>query len=295
MGNNGRIGFFRRHIRNFLHRFQPPTPFTVDLEGKGILTPIANAQDHVWKNYQVTLPTLLNLKHPLHLIVLSDLHIGSHNDDLKRLENIVVEISKREFDILLLPGDFVNMQIFGGGRIKPESIAKILRPLTKRIPTFAVLGNHDSEYGLDQVERSLTAAGVTVLRNSWAKCATSAGDFFIIGLDDESTGFPDFTEASKGLPENAPLLVLAHDPASMLQIPDRSLLMVSGHTHGGQVRLPWFGPVINASSAPLAWSQGHTKLGSRQLIVSAGLGTSVLPFRFRCLPELNEIKLTSPT
>ena len=82
-------------------------------------------------------------------------------------------------------------------------------------------------------------------------------------------------------------------PASLARLPDKSMLMVSGHTHGGQVRLPWVGPVINASNAPLAWSHGHIRLGLRQLIVSAGLGTSVLPIRYRCPPEIVEIELTT--
>jgi uncharacterized protein len=289
----GAPGFFWRHFRRSLRRFRPSTPFAADNVHKGNLTPIARAQKHVWQNYQVAFPKPIELKHPLRLVVLSDLHVGSHHADLERLANIVNEISKRKLDILILPGDFVNMQIFGGGRVRPESVAKVLAPLTQRIPTFAVLGNHDSQYGLEHVESSLTAVGVTVLRNSWSRCSTSAGDIFIVGLEDESTGSPNFTGASIGIPKNAPLLVIAHDPASFSQIPDQPLIVISGHTHGGQVRLPWVGAVVNASAAPLAWSHGYIRLGLRHLIVSAGIGTSVVPIRFRCPPEINEIELSS--
>jgi uncharacterized protein len=292
-GSRGAPGIFWRHFRSSLHRFRPSTPFATDSAHKGNLTPIAKAQKHVWQNYRVALPTAIKLKRPLRLVVLSDLHVGSHHADLERLANIVDEVSKRKFDILILPGDFVNMQIFGGGRVRPESVAKVLAPLTQRIPTFAVLGNHDSEYGLEHVERSLTAVGATILHNSWSKCSTSAGDIFIVGLEDESTGSPNFINASMGLPKNVPLLVIAHDPASFSRIPDQPLVVVSGHTHGGQVRLPWVGAVVNASAAPLAWSHGHIKLGRRHLIVSAGIGTSVLPIRFRCPPEINAIELSS--
>jgi uncharacterized protein len=292
-GSKGASGFFWRNFRRSLRRFRPSTPFAADSVHKGNLAPIAKAQKHVWQNYQVALSKPIELKHPLRLVVLSDLHVGSHYADLERLADIVNEVSKRKFDILILPGDFINMQIFGGGRIRPESVAEVLAQLTQRIPTFAVLGNHDAQYGFEHVESSLTAIGVTVLRNSWSKCPTPAGDVFIVGLEDESTGKPDFVSASIGLPKDVPLLVIAHDPASFAQIPDHPLVTVSGHTHGGQVRLPWIGAVVNASAAPLAWSHGHIKLGRRHLIVSSGIGTSVLPIRFCCPPEIIEIELNT--
>lgn len=265
----------RSALQKVLSRLSPSVPFASDLEQKGLWSMPARAHHHIWRSYQVVLPIQHKLRGTLRLAVLSDLHVGSHTDDIARLTHIVDEVSQRRFDILLLPGDFMNMQIFGGGRITPGHIAEVLAPLARRMPTFAVLGNHDAEYGLPHVEESLASAGIKVLQNKWSSCATNAGDVCIVGLEDESTGAPEFAAASHGMPSDIPFLVLAHDPASMMQFPDRSMLMVSGHTHGGQVRLPWIGPIINSSQAPLAWSRGHIRLGLRHLIVSAGLGTSV--------------------
>lgn len=280
-------------LRKSLSRFRPTTPFASGLEQKGLWTSVAKAQKHVWRNYRIPLVAGHHSKRKLLFIVLSDLHIGSHSKDLERLSRIVDEVAQKKFDILLLPGDFMNMQIFGGGRIRPEQIASIIEPLARKLPTFAVLGNHDAEYGLEHVEQCLTSVGVQVLQNRWSRCDTNSGTIHIVGLEDESTGSPDFELASKGIPIDAPLLVLAHDPASAMRIPDRAMLIVSGHTHGGQVCLPWVGPVVNASNAPLAWSQGHIKLGLRHLVVSAGIGTSLLPFRYLCPPEIGEIELTA--
>ncbi len=291
MSNDAFLSFSRRALRSIFTRLHPLTPFDVDNEDKGFWAAFANAQPHIWRNYKVSQAIDIPATRTLRFIVLSDLHVGSHSNDLERLTRIVEEVSQKQFDVLLLPGDFVNMQIFGGGRVRPERIAEALVPLVKTVPTFAVLGNHDSEYGADQVEQCLSDAGIQVLRNSSARCSESAANIYIVGLEDESTGFPDFEKGSQGIPDAANILVMAHDPASLMRLPDQPMLVVSGHTHGGQVRLPWFGPVINASAAPLAWSHGHVTLGHRQLIVSAGLGTSVMPFRFLCSPEIVEIEL----
>ena len=145
----------------------------------------ARAQHHIWRSYQVALPIQHKLRGTLRLAVLSDLHVGSHSDDIARLTRIVDEVGQRQFDILLLPGDFINMQIFGGGRVTPDRIAEVLAPLARRMPTFAVLGNHDAEYGLMYVEESLTSAGINVLHNKWSSCTTMAGDVCIVGLEDE--------------------------------------------------------------------------------------------------------------
>jgi len=287
------LNLSRTALRKFRSRFGPTAPFASGLEHKGVWSAVARAQSHIWRNYQVTLPTQDKLRGTLRLIVLSDLHVGSHSYDLDRISQIVEEVALKQFDILLLPGDFINMQVFGGGRIQPERIASVLEPLTQKVKTFAVLGNHDAEYGLEHVEQCLTSVGIQVLQNRWSRCVTNSGALYIVGLEDESTGAPDFETASKGTPNDAPLLVLAHDPASAMYLPDRAMLVVSGHTHGGQVRLPWFGPLINSSQAPLAWSQGHVRLGLRHLVVSAGLGTSILPFRFNCPPEILEIELAT--
>jgi predicted MPP superfamily phosphohydrolase len=79
------------------------------------------------------------------------------------------------------------------------------------------------------------------------------------------------------------------DPASFADVPKGPWVTVSGHTHGGQWRIPFWGPLVNASDAPLRWSHGHIIEGGRHLIVSAGLGTSGLPWRINCPPEIVEI------
>lgn len=250
MSHRQKISVARKLLRHIFTRFQPSIPFAADQEKKGIWAAVAKAQPHTWQKHQVTLSSELQIATPVRMLVLSDLHVGSHSNDLQRLSQIVAEVAQRQFDLLLLPGDFVNMQVFGGGRVRPERVARTLAPLVSKAPVFAVLGNHDSEYGADHVERCLNDIGIGVLRNSSAKCSAGSGSFYVVGLEDESTGLPDFELASRSVPDGAMIVAMAHDPASLARLPDKSMLMVSGHTHGGQVRLPWVGPVINASNAP---------------------------------------------
>jgi predicted MPP superfamily phosphohydrolase len=221
--------------------------------------------------------------------VLSDLHVGSHACDLERFQSIVRELNVYTFDLLLFPGDFVNMQPFGGGRIPPQMIAEILEPLAHKVPAVAVLGNHDAEYGNEHVATALATSGIAVLSNQSVIVETNAGIVQVAGIEDHSTGASDVNKALAGISYEVPVIVLAHDPASFAEVPLGPLVTICGHTHGGQVHLPMFGALVNASVAPMAWTHGHIRDSGRHLIVSAGLGTSVLPFRLGCPPEIVEI------
>jgi len=273
---------FRRLVRKLETPFRPTVPFAVDQPGKGLWEWFSSPPPHIWTRHVVD----ADLPGPLNFVVLSDLHIGSHAADLERLGRIVNEILEQPVEVILLPGDFVNMQIFGRGRIRPETIAEVISPLVHKAPVFAVLGNHDFEYGSHLVGEALEARGVTVLRNSSSAVDTSAGRIWIAGVDDASMGHPDVVKALREVSLLNRTLLLAHDPISFAQAPTGLIATICGHTHGGQVRLPFLGPITNASDAPLAWTHGCITEEHGTLIVSAGLGTSGLPIRLNCPPEI---------
>lgn len=281
----GRGRGLKRSVSSLTSRFLPAVPFASDAPHKGFWEPFTAAQRHVWRSYRVK----GEVAAPLICVVLSDLHLGSHAGDLARLERILREIGQRSCDLLLLPGDFVNMQLFGGGRIRPEAIASMFSILTRYIPAVAVLGNHDAEYGTRHVASALEGHGIQVLFNGWCEVETAAGRIHVAGLEDHTTGQPDVLRALSGIPRLGNTLVLGHDPACFAEVPVGPIATVCGHTHGGQLCLPWFGPLVNASDAPLAHTHGHISEGGRDLIVSAGLGTSGFPLRTYCPPELVEL------
>jgi predicted MPP superfamily phosphohydrolase len=242
----------------------------------------------------LTLPGWPLFDRPLRFVLIGDPHVGSHAGDLDRFAAIVTEVRESPADAILLLGDYMNMMVFGARRVPPDAIAKLFEPLTRHAPTFAALGNHDIEYGKAAVSDALRSVGIVVLDNSAARLGAAGRTVAIAGLADNSTDEPDLDRALADIGDDAPTILLAHDPAAFGDLPPGRWLMLSGHTHGGQVRLPWVGPVVNASAAPLKWTHGHIIEGDRELIVSAGLGTSGLPIRWRCPPELVELQVNGP-
>lgn len=278
-------GAIARAFRRLKPSLLPPVPFAENAHGKGLLEFVTRAQPHVWRRYRLA----SEVEAPLTCVVLADLHVGSHAGDLDRLAAIVAEVRAGGPGLLLLGGDYVNMQFFGGGRVRPEEVAEILAPLARAVPTAAVLGNHDAEYGAAHVARTLEEQGIPVLCNALRTLATNAGDVDVVGLEDYRTGQRDVAGLLGSLRRPSRTLVLAHDPASFEDVPAGVIATVSGHTHGGQIRLPLVGAMVNASAAPLRWSLGHVVEKDRHLVVSAGLGTSGLPLRLNCPPEIVEL------
>ncbi|WP_282607743.1 metallophosphoesterase [Pelagibius sp. Alg239-R121] len=223
---------------------------------------------------------------PLRAAVLADPHLGSHTNDIARFEKIVAEVNDWQPDIVLLLGDFINTQIFGRGHIPPDVIAHVLGPLKARLGTYAILGNHDWIYDGRAVWRALEAVGITVLENDSLEIKDQTGDFWLVGLADDQTRRPEARKTLEPIPDAALKLVMAHDPATFADIPTGPNLTLCGHTHGGQVRLPFVGPLVNSSRAPLRWTSGHVVEDGRHLFVSRGLGTSGIPLRFNCPPEV---------
>jgi len=143
-------------------------PFT-DAEGrKRLYKFFARAQPHVVRHYALTLPGWPRFERPLRIALLADLHVGSHTDDVTRYAAIAREVSAFLPDLVLLGGDYVNMQWLGGGRVPPCVIARILARMTGRHGRFAILGNHDYNYGDQEVAAALRAHGIIVLDASSA-------------------------------------------------------------------------------------------------------------------------------
>ena len=270
---------------------KPSVPFTDPYGLKGAWAQFAQPQPISWKTVSLAPPGWEERAENLHIAVLADLHLGSHTNDADRLVKIVSTINKRKPDLVLLLGDYVNMQPFGGGRIPPSVIAAILEGLETPLGTHAVLGNHDYDYGRERIVGAFDAAGINVFENRAQRMRTPKGDFMLFGLADTSRGAQQVTNLVSDSDPDMPGIVMAHDPASFTHVPAGPYLTVSGHTHGGQICLPRIGALINSSKAPMKWTSGHVVDRDRHLYVSNGIGTSLVPFRMGCPPEVNFIHL----
>jgi predicted MPP superfamily phosphohydrolase len=265
-------------------RFLAPPPYTDELGRKGIFERLTRYQPHRVRMLTASeVPPRLSA--PINCVFLSDFHVGSHAGDVARFEAIADEVAAIEPDLVLFGGDYMNMMMFGGGRVPPQTIARILGRISGRIGRFAILGNHDFEYGSEDVTRALEAEGIVVLNDASHRLAVGDAAIDIVGIPDCRVLRPAAVALLERLDPDIPALVLAHDPIWFSHLPRGPHLMLAGHTHGGQIRLPGIGAIVNSSHAPLRWSYGLVEEGGRRMYVTSGLGTSTLPIRAGIPPE----------
>ena len=221
--------------------------------------------------------------------VLSDLHAGAPHAGRKAIARAVDRVNAEAPDAMLLLGDFTDAHPVWGGRVTPAEIAAELSGLRSPLGTFAVLGNHDWKRAGFAIWEALRDAGIEVLENR----AVKAGDVYIAGLADLRSRRPDLPGALDGIPPDAPVILLAHDPDVFPFVPHRVPLTLSGHLHGGQVAIPLLRLPAIPSRYGERFVRGHVVEDGRHLYVTSGLGTSGLPVRLFRPPEIVILELRS--
>ena len=231
--------------------------------------------------------------HGFRIVQISDIHFEEYSEAFY-LDSIVRQVNALAADLVLITGDFIT---HGPPRHVPEEaiyvIADALRGITcpQRV---GCMGNHDSVVGTDFIARILRDRGTPVLINQYLPIERDGQRIWIAGVEDPATSRPDLAAAMPTNPD-APVILLAHAPDyadDVRKHPDGGKvdLMLSGHSHGGQIRVPLWGPLVLP-----AWGQkyvhGHFQFESLQLYVNRGLGTVGVPFRFDCPPEITTITL----
>jgi len=220
---------------------------------------------------------------PVRAVLISDIHVAGPDMPPERLARIVGQIAALNPDIVLIAGDLVSdkkvaTRTYG----LPEAVAPLagLRP---RLGVFAVLGNHDHWRNAAETRSALEAIGINVLDNE----AATAGPLAIGGLDDDFTSHDDLPATLAAIRRQAGArLLLSHSPDPFPAVPPDVGLMLAGHTHCGQIRLPLIGAVSTMSEHGERYACGRVDEGGRTLIVGAGLGTSILPLRLGARPDL---------
>ncbi|HYD99291.1 MAG TPA: metallophosphoesterase, partial [Alphaproteobacteria bacterium] len=203
-----------------------------------------------------------------------------------RLRAVVDATNALEPDLIVLLGDYVINGVVGGTIIPIGPIAEELRRLQAPLGTVAILGNHDWWTDGPAIVAALEGAGITVLENRALRLERPGGAVWLAGIADDTTRAPDVPGTLAQVTDAGPVIVLAHDPASFADVPARPVVTLSGHTHGGQIFLPLLGAPMVPGRAPRRWAYGHIVEAGRDLIVSAGIGTSILPIRINMPPEI---------
>ena len=223
----------------------------------------------------------------LRIVLMSDFHLFPFTSaDL--IQQAIRQAGMLQPDIVLFAGDFVYSEAEAAYELSP-----ILAQLNSKLGSFAVLGNHDHAKGAAVVRHALVRSGIEMLNNRGVTLSVGSSGFYLAGIDSMAAGAPNVRAAFAAHRGNAPTLVLAHEPDTIDYYSERAPidLQLSGHSHGGQIRLPGLGPVI----LPLwgrRYPRGLYQVNNSQLFTSQGIGTVDLPVRINCPPEIAEITLT---
>jgi predicted MPP superfamily phosphohydrolase len=253
---------------------------------------------------EISIPNLPPALAGLKIGQLSDIHRCPFVPRL-RVERAVALLADEEPDLITLTGDFVS---YWADYV--AEYPEVLSPFRPKLGMFACLGNHDHQTDPDVVAASLSKAGVAMLRNQHQTLAVDGSQLCLIGIDDiGSSGISmhhadpadDLPGALAGSPtQDAIRILLAHNPDFVMttvfanETATRSIhLVLSGHTHGGQIRVPWLGAPIVPSRYGQLFSGGLVKAAGTQVFVSRGVG-SAWPARFNCPPEVNLLTLRAP-
>ncbi len=230
----------------------------------------------------------------LRIAVIADLHVGSPWNGLGRLDRVVAVVAAAHPDLVLLAGDFVTTEVMGGRFVPPEAIAARLGKLAAPLGVYAVLGNHDWWCDGLRVADALDRHGIRVLTNEAVRLEDGGRSFWLAGVDDIWGGKPDLEAALAQVTDSSPVILLTHNPDLFPKVPTRVALTVAGHTHGGQVRLPFIGRPVVPSVHGSRYAAGHVQEEGRHLFVTTGVGTSILGVRFRVPPEVSVLDIHPP-
>ena len=239
----------------------------------------------------------------LKILHLSDLHAGSAPS---RIERFVRRAAEVPADFAVITGDFLS------GPRGADDCARILSQLTARTEVYAVLGNHEHRYSsfhwppirtlrvwhpLDsaRIAKTLEKCGIRMLVNSSITMTRGKASFVLAGVDDVTS--PSF-DLDKTLQDagSGPAILLCHSPDILGEASRRGIpLVLSGHTHGGQVHFPLLGTPTTATVTPLERPSGEIRKGPTLIHINPGLGTTFLPIRLFARPEITLLELrTAP-
>jgi uncharacterized protein len=215
------------------------------------------------------------------IVQISDLHCGPFADGA-RVDRWVAEVNRLGADLVAVTGDLIA----SGSTFVPV-VAASLGKLRGRDGVFACMGNHDYFTDGEEMAAALERQGLTLLRNRGVEVRRGGGGIYVAGVDDTWTRRNDLDAALAGRPEGAPVLLLAHDPALFPDAAERGVaLTLSGHTHGGQLGVPFFAKRFNLARSITRFTTGLYQIGAATLYVTRGLGTTGIPIRLSVPAEI---------
>ena len=230
----------------------------------------------------------------LRVAQISDIHMGGWMN-VERLQLVADLIKDQKPDLLLITGDFLMGHSFSENSEQVlDDIVEVLSPLAKSIPSYAVLGNHDYWASSKAVRRMLLACGITDLTNTVFTITRDGESLHLCGVDDVWEGDVRLHDVIAQLSDDHAAILLAHEPdyADTSAVTGKFDLQVSGHTHGGQIALPFFGPPL-LPYLGRNYPSGLYRVGDMYQYTNRGVGMARVPIRLNCPPEITLFVLES--
>jgi predicted MPP superfamily phosphohydrolase len=229
----------------------------------------------------------------LRVALISDIHAGGPFIDEKKLQQIVATTNALNPDLIVLLGDYMSQNSWHAQEVAPEVIAANLKQLRAPLGVFGVLGNHDWWYNGEKVRRAFDAASIRILEDEVVEVKRRQGSLWLVGLADMWTRPQHIDETIAKVPSGSPIIALSHNPDIFPKLSKAVSLLLAGHTHGGQVNLPLVGTPVTPSDYGQRYAAGHIFENDHHLFVTSGIGTSIMPVRFRVPPEIVILTLKS--
>lgn len=226
----------------------------------------------------------------LRIAVIADIHAGAPWIDDAKLRKICEMVAAVHPDLILSVGDLLMGQNFLGHEVTPEHIADQLTCLKAPLGHYAVLGNNDYAYGETRMRDALQAHDIKVIDNQVVRIAQKSHQFWLAGFKDAAHWHRRALPIVDQIHDDAPIIGLTHEPVTFRTISPRINLVIAGHTHGGQVRIPFFGRPALTYMHMNDYEAGHY-FRQTDLFVSSGIGTNNLAVRLGVPPEISLLVL----
>lgn len=269
------------------------------LPGTGAYAALEAANNLVITPYRLT-PPGWPAGRRVTITAIADLHAGGPNMGLERVRQVVDAGNALKSDLIVLMGDYFATHKFVTEVVPNEAWSEELGRLRAPLGVYSILGNHDWWYGVDGVRKALNRVHVPLMQNDAVLLGEPGRRFWLAGLGDQIAyirghslfeGVDDLPGTLKQVTTDDPVVLLVHEPDIFVRVPERVSLTIAGHTHGGQIRLPFVPPLWTPSAYGARFSYGHIVESGRHLIVSGGLGCSQVPLRLGVPPEILHITL----
>ena len=268
----------RLSARRFLKRREL---ITLALSSPETELPVAFSRDPEVSKMDIWLDRLSAAHDGMRIVHLTDIHHSLYTP-LEYVQRAVKLANLLHPDVIALTGDYVTLS-----PIYIWPMAQMLGKLRARMGVFAVLGNHDFKVDAEEITEALRKQRIRVLRNAHYPLRAGSATLWMVGVDDLWWGADDLPAALQGVPARDPKILLCHNPMGIHRAAAHGIdFMISGHTHGGQVRLPVVGSLRGRSKLGQRFVDGWNRLSGTQIYVSRGIGRSVVPLRLNCPPEI---------